>query len=559
MPLKAALYIRVSTHHQIDKDSLPLQRNDLINYSNYILNIQDYEIFEDAGYSAKNTDRPAYQEMMRRAYQGKFSHILVWKIDRISRNLLDFAAMYAAMKKLNIIFVSKNEQFDTSTAIGEAMLKIILVFAELERNMTSERVSAIMKARAEKGLWNGANIPFGYDWSPAAKFPVINDYEANIVNTIFKHYAETKSLIRVSEYLRNNKIKTKRGGKWESTTVMQMLRNPFYKGTMRYNYRSTARGKKNAESEWILIHENHPPVVTADLWQQCNDILDHNSRLYNKAGSPRSQKHTHVFSSILRCVECEGGTSSCRDRVRKSGWRPSKYQCTSLLKHSGCTNHGSVGDINLGPFIFNYINNLLQLKKQIHKYNTVQEIEKTLLNGEAFSDIIGIENADQIFLAMKAAVPKVTYKSAIPSDPINVPDDMDKIILDIAQKERALERLKKLFLYGDDAMSEKEYITTKNTLIQEINSKKAAMEQLSQPPQQLSDEVSFLKTASSFILLRQLSDNIFINYRELAEHTDPVILKDFVLAIINKIYFLNRRVTAIEFKNGITHKFIYQK
>ena len=126
---KAALYIRVSTHWQIDKDSLPVQREELINYSKYALGIDKYEVFEDAGYSAKNTDRPAFQQMMARLRTGEFTHLCVWKIDRISRNLIDFAKMYDEIKKLGITFVSKNEQFDTSNAMGEAMLKIILVFA----------------------------------------------------------------------------------------------------------------------------------------------------------------------------------------------------------------------------------------------------------------------------------------------------------------------------------------------------------------------------------------------------------------------------------------------
>ena len=141
---KVAIYIRVSTLYQVDRDSLPMQRKDLIAYASLILGIEEYEIFEDAGYSGKNTDRPAFQEMMQRIRKGEFTHVLVWKIDRISRNLLDFAEMYEELQDLRVTFVSKNEQFDTSTAIGEAMLKIILVFAELERNMTSERVTATM-------------------------------------------------------------------------------------------------------------------------------------------------------------------------------------------------------------------------------------------------------------------------------------------------------------------------------------------------------------------------------------------------------------------------------
>ena len=91
--LKVAIYIRVSTHWQIDKDSLQVQRRELIAYCEMVLGIKDYVVFEDPGYSAKNTDRPDYQKMVSRLRTGEFSHLLVWKIDRISRNLLDFAAM----------------------------------------------------------------------------------------------------------------------------------------------------------------------------------------------------------------------------------------------------------------------------------------------------------------------------------------------------------------------------------------------------------------------------------------------------------------------------------
>ena len=171
--------------YQIDKESLPHQREELTRYAEYALHISDYEIFEDAGFSGKNTDRPAYQEMMARIRKHEFTHLIVDKIDRISRNLLDFAAMYDELKKLDVTFISRNEQFDTSSAMGEAMLKIILVFAELERHMTSERVSAIMVDRAKKGKWNGANIPLGYDWSEKADYPVENPQEVKIVQMMF--------------------------------------------------------------------------------------------------------------------------------------------------------------------------------------------------------------------------------------------------------------------------------------------------------------------------------------------------------------------------------------
>ena len=204
---KVAIYIRVSTVYQVDRDSLPMQRSDLIAYCKLILETENYEIFEDAGYSGKNVDRPAFQEMMKRVRDGEFTHILVWKIDRISRNLLDFANMYQELKTLGVTFVSKNEQFQTNTAMGEAMLKIILVFAELERNMTSERVTATMIDRASKGIWNGGRIPYGYNYDYEKKEFILNGDEAPVVKLIFDLYLEHRSLVYIVKYLDEKQIR----------------------------------------------------------------------------------------------------------------------------------------------------------------------------------------------------------------------------------------------------------------------------------------------------------------------------------------------------------------
>ena len=211
MSKKAALYIRVSTVYQVDKDSLPMQRKDLIAYAHHVLGIDDYDVFEDAGYSGKNVERPAFKEMMRRCRLGEFSHVLVWKIDRISRNLLDFAAMYDELKKLGVSLISKNEQFDTSTPMGEASLKILLVFAELERKTTSERVAATMITRAKEGKWNGANIPYGYEYDKETKYPVLNEKEAEVVKAIFSNYASMRSLVKVVKWLMDNGFQGQEG------------------------------------------------------------------------------------------------------------------------------------------------------------------------------------------------------------------------------------------------------------------------------------------------------------------------------------------------------------
>ena len=178
-----ALYVRVSTGYQIDKDSLPHQKKELKGYCEHVLHIDKsrIEIFEDAGKSAKNTKRPAFERMMKKVRSGQISHVMVYKIDRISRNLVDFSLMYEDFKRERVTFISLNEQFDTSTAMGECMLKIILVFAELERKMTSERVTDIMLGRARNKQWNGANVPFGYTWDSESEWPIPRDLHPPIL------------------------------------------------------------------------------------------------------------------------------------------------------------------------------------------------------------------------------------------------------------------------------------------------------------------------------------------------------------------------------------------
>ena len=231
-----ALYVRVSTDYQVDKDSLPHQKKELKAYCKHVLHIPEerIEIFEDAGKSAKNTKRPAYERMMQKVRSGHVSHVIVYKIDRISRNLVDFSLMYDDFKNNRVSFISLNEQFDTSTAIGEAILKIILVFAELERKMTSERVMDIMLGRAKDGLWNGANVPFGYKWDEILEFPVVDEKEGPVVKLMFDMYEKIQSSCKIRDYLNSHDIPTKRGGEWSSKTVSDIIRNPMYKGTYRY-------------------------------------------------------------------------------------------------------------------------------------------------------------------------------------------------------------------------------------------------------------------------------------------------------------------------------------
>lgn len=559
--LKCALYIRVSTFHQIDKDSLPLQREDLINYAKYILGIDDYVIFEDAGYSGKDTDRPSYQNMMTRIRMGEFSHLLVWKIDRISRNLRDFSDMYDELKKYNVTFISKNEQFDTSTAMGEAMLKIILVFAELERKLTAERVFAVMMSRAEKGLWNGATVPLGFIWDDETKFPKIYKPEAKIVQYIFDLYEKKRSTTKVAKQLNQENVKTKRDGTWTPRTVGAILTNPFYIGTYRYNTKTQKTRRWKDKSEWIVIEDHHPAIISKEQFEKVAKILKDNYRGdYNRQ---RESKNVHILSSIIKCFKCGSNMNAGNDRARKNGFTPSRYTCYQIHKTYTCNNYAS--DLTVLPFIINYIGNYMTLQDRITKKHSYRDMESILLRGKYFTDIEHI-NKDDIKCTYKLLVnnlPVINYKLQENQEDkkTTFKDRYDIYKNEKEKQENALKRLDDLFLYAEDSMPKKDFVLKRQEItnkIEEINSK---IQELRAEENNFVDNKEFsLNAKASFYLITQLignSKNIDVRY--LLENVDKSIIKDFLSTILNEVSVDHQKVQYITFKNGLTHHFEYKE
>ncbi|WFD11976.1 recombinase family protein [Tepidibacter hydrothermalis] len=556
---KAALYVRVSTSHQVDKDSLPFQRKELINYSKYLLGIDDYEVFQDAGYSGKNTDRPAFQDMMRRVRKKEFTHILVWKIDRVSRNLRDFTEMYDEVKKYGVTFISKNEQFDTSSAMGEAMLKIILVFAELERKLTGERVSSIMLSRAEKGLWNGAQCPLGYKWDDEKKFPIPDPDEAKVVQLIYDKYTEVKSAFKVSKVLNSDNVKTKRGGTWTSKTVVDIIRNPFYKGTYRYNYREAARGAIKDEKEWIIVDDNHEAIIPKEQWEHCNKIM--NSNAARNTSSLRRNSHVHPFSGLLECKQCGRGFIASLDLARKDGYRPSIFRCQGKTRALGCE-VGMISEITMGPFVINYISNFLKAQQTLTKKNNLKDFEKILLSGKTFKDVVGINTKD-----LESAYISILYTTdnILMNPPAKTKSKENISELEVLGKEkekyeRAIERLQNLYLFSEESMPEKDFLVQKHNLkskIDDINNKIHSLHEQNNNHVAYND-ISFLQKASHFMIQNELLNKKFIDYRNMSMVIDKQLIKDFMNTVIDKVIIDDRKVAGICFKNGLTHNFIYR-
>ena len=299
-------------------------------------------VYEDEGFSGGNLERPQFKKMMRESRNQQFAAIVVYRLDRISRNIGDFAKLIEDLSDRNIDFVSIKEQFDTTSPMGRAMMYIASVFSQLERETIAERIRDNMHELAKTGRWLGGNTPLGYQSESfsnvtvdgkvrkAYKLKAIPD-EVNTVKMIFDKFMETGSLSKVDEYLLEKGIKTRRGNKFSRFSIRGILANPVYMiadvdayqylvekqvelfsdeskfdgkhGVMAYNRTKQRPGKSNEENdmeEWIVAVGKHKGLIPGATWVAVQEKLELNkSKNYRK---PRS--NVALLSGLLFCGDC---------------------------------------------------------------------------------------------------------------------------------------------------------------------------------------------------------------------------------------------------------------
>ncbi len=557
---KVAIYIRVSTAMQVDKDSLPMQRKDLVAYSELILGTDNYVVFEDAGYSGKDTERPKYQEMMVRVRRKEFTHVLVWKIDRISRNLIDFAEMYVEFKRYHVTFVSKHEQFDTSTAIGEAMLKIILVFAELERQMTAERVTATMISRASSGIWNGGRIPYGYDYDRDEKTFSINEDEAKVCRLIRDDYMEHQSLVHTASLINSLGYKTRLGKDWSPNAVWSIAQSPFYAGIYRYNRRKGTKGDIKPEDEWVYVKDHHPAIFTEGEHEALKAIRENNRK--SDCTGVRHKMSEHVFANLAFCGKCGSKMYATPGRKHADGSRASNYSCR--LRRTGACDNSSTTDTIIGEFVINYILNVINAKKSFSKIKNEKELEERLLYGSTFSKVKYIEPecVHELYTLLSRYKSDGSYKFAL-KETRQKPEASPELSLLKKEKEkneRALKRLQDLYLYSDSAISESEYIVRRKEITDRLEAVTESLGMIQRTAAgsapSLSDE-DFIRKASHLLIQKQLKNRVYIYYKKLSEDVSKEILGEYMEIILDAVYVTDSNVVKIVFKNGLTQIFRY--
>jgi len=300
--IRCAIYTRKSTEEGLEQEfnSLDAQRE---SGEAYIASQQQEgwtclpDRYDDGGFTGGNLERPAMQRLMADIQAGQIDCVVVYKVDRLSRSLLDFVRLMETFDRHQVAFVSVTQQFNTATSMGRLVLNVLLSFAQFEREIISERTRDKIAAARRKGKWSGGTPLLGYDIDPRTSKLNVNDDEAARVRTIFAWYLQHQGLIPVLRELQRCGWRSKRwmtrkgqlraGQTFTKTRLHRLLTNVTYAGKVRHK-RDVHPGE-------------HAAIVDPEVWEKVQAVLRQNSR-----NSSRAQRHQQdaLLQGLLHCGGC---------------------------------------------------------------------------------------------------------------------------------------------------------------------------------------------------------------------------------------------------------------
>ena len=295
--INCAIYTRKSTEHGLDMEFNSLQ-NQEESCKAYILSQafngwEYYKTYSDGGISGGTMERPALQSLMADIRARKIQVVVVYKVDRLSRSIVDFHKMMQEFEKYGCNFVSITQSFDTSNSMGKLTLNMLLSFAQFEREVSAERVRDKIAASKAKGLWMGGTPPLGYDIKEKQLVP--NEQEKTLVNLIFTKYLELGNMFAAAHWLNAQGYHSKawvpscgkpRGGRpFQKSGIQRILTNPVYIGKIAHRAQNkTYQGK-------------HEAIVPKDVWEQVQEFI--RRRIKDKNAFSHYQVHDSVLSRKL--------------------------------------------------------------------------------------------------------------------------------------------------------------------------------------------------------------------------------------------------------------------
>jgi site-specific DNA recombinase len=323
--VRCAIYTRKSTEEGLDQEfnSLMAQREAAEAYiasqrSQRWSSVPD--LYDDGGFSGGNMERPALRRLIDDIERGRIDCVVVYKVDRLSRSLLDFARIIGVFDTRGVSFVSVTQQFNTTAPLGRLTLNILLSFAQFEREIIGERTRDKIQASRRKGQWTGGFLPLGYDLDPITHRLQVNEAEAERVREIFRLYAQTHSLIATVAEINARGWQTKswmttkgrlrEAGPFRWPTVRALLTNVLYAGWIRHNKE--------------LVAAQQSAIVDRELFAQVA------ARLEGQERGPRKQPalpQDALLAGLLLCSGC--GTRMFPTYTKKPYGRVRYYSCGS--------------------------------------------------------------------------------------------------------------------------------------------------------------------------------------------------------------------------------------
>ena len=262
--IRVALYIRVSTQEQAKEGYSIGEQTDRLKKFADAHGWTIVKIYTDAGHSGANQERPALQDMIEDIKEGRIDKVAVYKLDRLSRSQKDTLELIEdVMLKNGCDFESMTEKFDTATSFGRAMVGILAVFAQLEREQIKERMSLGSEARIKEGKWRGgAHVPFGYDYEAALEKLVINEYEAMIVKHIFEAFISGSTFYSIEKEMKEKGQSFNNSGNTSNRTIKYVLEN---KNDISRRFFVRMSGCMDAMKEAVLETFGMVQFVNADV------------------------------------------------------------------------------------------------------------------------------------------------------------------------------------------------------------------------------------------------------------------------------------------------------
>jgi len=241
--------------------------------------------YDDGGYSGGNVNRPALQKLLNDCESGLVDIILTYKIDRLSRNLTDFADLTKKFDEWGVQFVSVTQEINTATSSGRMMLNILMTFSQYEREVITERIRDKMSASRKKGKWVGGTVTFGYNVDN--KRLVVNEEEAKIVRNIFQRFVEIQAPKLIAGELNAAGYRTRKGQLWRRDHIYRLLNNHTYIGEVKYKD-AVCKGEQEA-------------IISREIWDRTREILKNNC----PEDDPRDRQGIIApLKGVLRCGHC---------------------------------------------------------------------------------------------------------------------------------------------------------------------------------------------------------------------------------------------------------------